>query len=429
MLQEFLALFGPTIRIFGFIFRFWWIWATPFSVMLFFAILRPWRQNLYKQSIEWIFLELKFPSQIEKSPKAMEQVLATIHNLWNGPGDIIESYWDGQVTLWHSLEIVSLQGEIHFLMRIPKKFQKIIEGNLYAHYPTIEIQETEDYMTRFPETYAELKLQNYEAWGAELVLDKPDAYPIRTYTAFENLEESMALDPISGLLEVLSRVSPGENMMIQMLIRPTKDGWKKEGEKIIEELRNKGVKKVAGPQGESTDRPMRTPGETDVIKAVENNLSKVGFETLIRFIYVAHESKFSPDFARRGVTSSFNQYGAQNLNSFRRNSKITTDTRWTYFPFFFSKQRAEARKHRIYAAYRVRMMPEPNITGKLLNLHILNFNISQRVFVLNTEEIATLYHPPTQIVLTGQILKHIPSKKLGPPSGLPIFDSGEQDSQ
>lgn len=427
MMAEFFSLFEPTLRVFGFIFQFWWIWLGPLSITLFLSVFRTYRQNIYKNAIEWTLFEIRMPREIEKSPKAMEQFLATVHGLYNAPNDIGERYWEGQVTLWYSLELVSLQGDIHFYIHTPSKYKKIIQANLYANYPTVEIEQAEDYMDQFPETFSGLQDQGYDLWGSELVLAKEDAYPIRTYLQFENIEEAMALDPIAGLLEVLSSLEPGENIAIQLIIRPTKDDWKIKAEKLVDELKHKGSKTIVGPIGEYTDRPIRTPGETDILKAIEANVAKSGFETIIRYIYMAHQSRINPDFGRRAITSAFNQYSAQNLNSFMRNPKITTDVRWPYFPWVLTKQRLLARKRRMFANYRKRVIPETTFISKLLTAHFLHLNMVQRVFVLNTEELATLYHPPTNIVLTGQLLDRVGSKKLGPPSGLPIFQQRRKE--
>ncbi len=425
-----MAFFGDLIGPVGYyvaaIFRFWWLWLAPALVTMFIFTWLAWKRVLYKNALEWVLLELRFPREIEKSPKAMEQFLATIHGLRNEPKDFMDKYINGEVTNWFSLEIISLEGEIHFYIRTPAKHRKIVEGNFYANYPMVDMQEAPEYMDKFPLNIQGLYAKGYDIWGAEMQLVKDDAYPLRTYLQFEHLEESMAVDPIAGLLEVLSRVEKGENLCLQFLIRPANSSWRERGEALVKKLKVEGQKTIVGPIGEYTDRPIRTPGETQLLKSIEENISKSGFETLIRYIYVAEASVMNKDFARRSILSFFNQYSVQDMNSFKRNPAPTTDVKWVYFPWIFVNRRAEARKHRIFYNYRHRKMPEESGLSKALSAHILNLNFTQKVFILNTETLATLYHPPTNIVLTGPIIDRMTAKKMGPPQGLPIYEKDKK---
>ena len=424
-MSGFLDLFGPTTAIFDFLFRFWWIWGAPVSVALFLMVLLAYRQTLYKRSTQWVVLELRMPREIEKSPKAMEQVFAALHPLRNSPNDVVDKYSMGEVTLWWSLEIVSFEGEIHFFMWVPEKNKRIIIANLYGNYPMIEIEEASDYFERFPDSFTGLYEAGYDLWGGEVVLTKDDAYPIRTYLQYENMEESMAIDPIAGLLETLTRVTRGEHLFFQIVVRPADDSWKKRGDELVKKLKEEGSKRITGPLGEYEDRPIRTPGETEILKTIELSLSKPGYETLIRYALVKRKEEMNgiaKDFGRRSIMTALNQYMAQNMNSFMRNPKTTTDVRWTYFPWVLNAQRLEGRKARIWHGLRTRAIPDQMALHKFFNWHLFSSNFKQRTIILSTEELATLYHPPTHIVLTGPILKRVEAKKMGPSSGLPIFE-------
>lgn len=420
-MNPFFEIFTQARGSYSWLLSFWWIWLAPLSVTLFINTLLAWRQRLFKQKTAWTLLELRMPREVEKSPRAMEQFFTAIHTLRNSPNDFLDKYREGEVTLWFSCEIVSIEGQVRFFIRTPAKHKRILLANFYANYPTIEVHDVTDYLDSLPPTISGLYAQDMDLWGAEVILAKEDAYPIRTYTQFEHIEESMNLDPIAALLEILSRVEKRENLFIQILIRPATDDWKKKGAALVKKLKEEGSKKILNPLGEYTDRPIRTPGETELLKAIELNISKPGFETLIRYVYIAGEDILNKDFARRSVMAALNQYISLDLNSFRRNPPATTDVKWVYWPHLFSNRRLEIRKHRIYYNYRNRTMPEETTINRILSASFLHFNFGQKVFILNTEELATLFHPPTQAVLTGQLLERVPSKKLGPPLGLPIF--------
>ena len=64
--------------------------------------------------------------------------------------------------------------------------------------------------------------------------------------------------------------------------------------------------------------------------------------------------------------------------------------------------------------------------GKFLTSYILNWNIHSKTFELNTESLATLFHPPTRIVLTAPHMVRVESRKTGPPAGLAIFGDEEK---
>jgi len=49
--------------------------------------------------------------------------------------------------------------------------------------------------------------------------------------------------------------------------------------------------------------------------------------------------------------------------------------------------------------------------------------------VLATDELATLFHPPTAAVLTGPLIKRTDARRVGPPATLPIYgETGEDEN-
>lgn len=383
-----------------------------------------WKQILFKSNIVWVTLEIVPPRETRKSPKAMEQILTSLYSLRNAPGDFFEKWIDGEVTRWFSLETASFEGEVHFFVRTPIKFKNVIEASFYAHYPDCEIMLTNDYTERFPQKTKEFYERDLDIYGSELLLDKNDAYPIRTYTQFEAIEEEQKIDPISGLLENLGKLKKGENIWIQMLIRPADPAWREKGVKLVKELKDKSIIEIEGAEtGKKIKAPIGlTPGETDVIKAIENSITKPGFDTVIRLIYIAPKTIFDNTFINKGIAGIFNQYSSMSLNSFKHNGDVRTgELKWHKYPFFKLDERLEGRKQRVLKDYIGRIFPEELTIGKFLNLNLSNFNFFSKSFVLNSEELATIYHLPYYFVLTAPFIQRIESKKTGPPVGLPIF--------
>ncbi|MEK7631152.1 MAG: hypothetical protein AAB417_03955 [Patescibacteria group bacterium] len=418
-----LEFFEPTIFTIKLLVRFWWLWLAPTLFVVFRALWVSWRQQLYKAAIEWTLLELKIPRDIAKSPVAMDQFFIALSSVRNSPGDFEEIYLNGEVTLWFSLEVASFGGDIHFYIRTPKKHRRAVEANLYANYPMLEIEQVSEYLDRFPNSISDMYARNLDLWGTEFVLGKPDAYPIRTYLKFESMDEERSLDPIAALLEVFQKIDRKENYLLQILIQPADPvAWRAEGLKLVDKLKTREEKVIQGPLGEYTDRPMRTPGETEVLKAIELNLAKPGYNTLIRFVYIADKSVADGQSAKREMTTAINQYVAGDMNYFEHNRSVWTQAKYNVFPYFAPKLRAEARKVRMWEYFRERKLPEESVMGKYILARPWNFNIKQRVYVLNTEELATLYHPPTMLVMTGPLIRRIEAKKMGPSVGLEMFE-------
>lgn len=459
----FIGLFNSFINFYNITVGFFYNYRGPITWLIILAVFvlllrlfkETWlfyRQAMYKNAVEWTLLELKIPREVERTPRAMEQFFKNIYGLRNAPGDFMETYIEGEVTLWWSLEIVSFGGRVHFYIRTPKKHKKMVEAGLYAQYSNIEVIEVEDYMASIPSSTKEIYKKNENIFGSEFVLANEDFYPIKTYEEFELSKEEMAIDPVSALIEVLANIHKEEMVCIQILIRPLGIEWKEAGQKLVDKLVGRGngkPKKVFGeglfefaknlfwapvehptwaePTKEEKKEDMfsmfkLTPGQQDTLKAIENKISKQGFETLIRFIYIAPNAVYNVNFARRGLLGAWNQYASQSLNFFKNNPLVETRTRWVYFPYLFVKRRVEARRQRLLYNFRNRRMPEEIFFGKFYTSTPMNFNTKSRSYILTTAEVATLYHIPSEVVLVSPHIKRLESKKMGPPSGLPIFE-------
>ncbi|MEX2436920.1 MAG: hypothetical protein WD471_02045, partial [Candidatus Paceibacterota bacterium] len=137
-----------------------------------------------------------------------------------------------------------------------------------------------------------------------------------------------------------------------------------------------------------------SPGKRKIIEAIEEKMSKTGFETIIRFVYIDKKDDFSRSNIS-GVMGSFQQFNTQNLNSLRPNIATMPIARG-----LFKKKKILRKKRRLFAFAKVREFP-----GKYS--------------VLNTEELATLYHFPISGVQSA-FLRRVTTKKGGPPTDLPI---------
>jgi hypothetical protein len=431
----------------GFLKATWWLWAFFILLELFKSTWLFWKNETWKHSREMqsILLEIRMPREIHQNIKAMDQVLTSIRYLRNAPSDLGEKWFDGEVTRYYSLELVSFGGEVHFYVRTYYKQKGLVEAAFLAYYPDLELVEVDDYVDKLPHNIKEMYARGYDIWGSEMVLGKEEAYPIKTYEHFESPEEEKQYDPLSAFVEVMSKLKKQEIVGVQFIISPLHDDWRDEFKDVVEELRIKKAEEeklrtkadfsegkilpvlsVSGGEGDKERRVFesfvsRTPGETDVLKAVEANLSKPAFETLVRFFYLSPKELFYDSFPRRAVLGAFNQYAALDLNYFVMNWNISTRLKFWSWPHAFSDLRVEYRKQRMIFNYRHRELPHETFMGKLLSSYIFNSNFASKSIKLSTTSLATIFHPPTTAVLTAPHIVRVESRKAGPPAGLAIY--------
>lgn len=406
-------------------------WSVPLIVFVLLAIKGAAVWRLYVQEVQKagnppVILEIKIPAQLRRWPQAMEQVFFALHAFRNSASSFKEKWWDGEFTWWYSFEIISVGGDIYFYVWLPQNRRNAFEAALYAQYPDINITQVEDYVSLLPQTYEQLSRQNYELFGNELILEKADVYPIRTYTAFESPEEEKSLDPMAALIEALARAKAGEHIWIQVVIRPmTNDSWKKRGEQEIRKLKKEWTAaSVIKTEESKSVMTERTPGETEVIKAIERNIEKPGFETIVRYIYIAPKEVFDSGGIRRSILAAFNQYASERLNRFKNNtSSWTLVDPWSW-PFIFAKKRERARKELMYKKYRQRYIRPETFWTRLAESGISGINA--KWYVLNTEELATIYHYPTHLVVTAPFVRSIGARSVGPPAGIAIYSEEEK---
>ncbi len=369
---------------------------------------------------EYVLLEIKLPKEIFKSPEAMEFCISAMHSTL-GEGNWYEKYWKGQVRAHNSLEIVSLDGNVHFYIWTRKGGRKQIESNIYSQYPGVEIFEVQDYT--LPVSYDPEKIG---MWVSEFKLSKADAFPIKTYIDYgldKNPEEEYKIDPITPLIEFLGSLERGHQVWIQILIRAHKDEekdpkakwyeffktkdlrWKEGAKKEIDDIIN-GTKGEKGPDGKfvpGTGRQL-TEVERDTINALSRSVSKKGFDTGIRVIYLSPKDVFNGANIG-GVVGGIMHFNSP-LNGFQPTG--TTSPKYK-FPLLAWKDRNPQIFH----------MEKQQFLDAYKRREHFNWPYKKPHFILNTEELATLFHFPGGVSATPNFSR-VESKKAEAPSNLPV---------
>ena len=387
----------------------------------------------YKRAYYWnvklgsVVLELKLPKDIYKSPLAMELVLNQMHQTAD-EGNWYWKYQKGQTRSWFSLEIASFGGDIHFYVWLRKKYRVGMEAHLYSQYPGIEINEIEDYTIPFSFDPNRQKMT-----AVQWKLDEPDPLPISTYVDYKldkDPKEEFKVDPLTSQLEFLGSLPKGHNCWIQIIVQahhkrdhprflsPSKwfekgfsekyDPWKEEALEMIKKIREEATTKYVDEKGvEHSGFPNPTKGQTEKIAALERSINKLGFDVGLRSMYFADKDIYDNIYVG-GMLGSFKQYSTLGYNGFGINgwhmaySNPWKDKLWKGNPERLGAMVMEEYKLRrfFYSPYRGRFF-------------------YAKSFVLNTEELATIYHLPGEIAATPT-LGRVPSKKSEAPPNLPV---------
>ncbi len=415
MIDKFSSLFTFDIflKVLKVLYDFLPLWMPILLFIIFFEIWTRYIRAKFIAKEGSVLLEIKPPREVTKSPAAMEVVLTSL--FVEGKNNFLDAYVTGKTRPWFSLELVSIGGQVKFFIWTRPKFRRLIEAQIYAQYPGVEIYEAEDYTKDY--FYPENRPRGGPPpiWGTHFKLTKDDVYPIKTYVDYgldKDPKEEFKVDPMTAVLEFLGSIKRGEQVWIQILIqahrkegitdyRFTKKGdWTGGGKEEIQDLLDK-LKSETDDGGTRYRQP--TEGEREIISALERSMTKYPFEVCIRALYVTELEAFNPI----GITSligSVRQYSSPHLNGFKLGKFTSLDYPWQDFrgkrSAYFQKKFLSAYKQRSYfqAPYK---------------------HLGCDPYILNTEELATIFHFPGSVASTPTIQKTMSKKGEAPPN-LPI---------
>lgn len=359
-------------------------------------------RDRYAASVSWAMLRVVPPPEVFRAPAAMEVFLTSLYQT-GGEGTWLDVYWKGKSRARFSLEIVSIGGDVRFYIYTPESMAKVIETQLYSQYPGVVIEREDDYTD---DVFFESS--KYDWFAVEYKLEKPDPYPIRTYVDYGLLDEDkpeLQVDPLSPTIEFMGAVPRGFQAWIQIIVKAHKkeakkegtlfgveDSWQEAAKKEIQKVRERGKIKV----GDKEDvKP--TKRQEFVIEAIERSVSKYGFDCSVRTIAIFPEGALDAEkgFMRSGLGGSFRQFNSLELNGFKGASATSFDYPWQEWGGALKKM-----KKKKLEAYRER-------------------KFAKDVFVLNTEELATIFHLPSSAV-SAPTFGRVQSRRGDPPPNLPI---------
>lgn len=392
------------------------------------------RQERFIMGIEWVLLEIQVPREITKSPAAMELIFSnafyhkSVKGFW-------ERYIQGAPWLWFSLEIASFDGRVHFFVRTPSRIRDLVETQIYGQFPQAKIVEVDDYAFRIPQYK---KDGDWDVWACEFTKAEHDLNPIKTYRDVEEMKlgtkEEIKVDPITPVIEYLGSLPKGQQVWIQILVRQSTKKYHshKTGKHIgIEDYSSEYLEEYLKPYtrihegsapGGTNATEIRPPGFVESgVKNIVSNAEKLHFDCGIRVVTLSNK-KYCTDQQftnlRKSARLLFRQYSYPTLNEFARINSTQFDAPWSD-PTGLALNKI---KKRMLNFYRMRTFFHPPLQYSIKYPGLISaFFPSHRpeIFVLSTEELATIFHFPGMVSETPSF-KRIDSKIAKPPSNLPI---------
>lgn len=431
-----------------------WLVGGLIGIVLFLVLLELFirgREKARQGKEPTTVLSVRVAKDNETGPIVAEQIFSTIHGIarkisfW----ERLRGYAQDQV----SFEIANIGRSIRFFVHFPSKLRNLVEGQIYAQYPNVEIVEVQDYSMPSEVEVQEKSLgtesekaivpagkvpamkshvdenfitinQYKHAVGLELALADPDIFPIKRYPQFEDKKAKVSLDPLAGVTATLAKMNDlDEQAWIQIMVRPMEEKWRVVFVKCIRILkkgvflnidtfqkayarafctRSKILRILFFPfywmmwfQGvfsgtsvldssehsseEVEEQISKTHEKETTMVAAIDKVGKLLYETNIRIVYVPKDKNLDTALLKlREIAGSFKQFNIPHLNGFHIEKIVQNDS--------------------IVESYRKREMHKP--------------------FVLNVEELATIYHLPNTTVSTPNIY-WVRSKKVEPPNDLP----------
>jgi hypothetical protein len=349
------------------------------------------RRKKIEPAHAYTLLMLEVPRTNDKKELAAEQMLAALHGILRPKKELRLS---GSLQEHISLEIAAIGQRIRFYIWTPKHLQAFVEGQIYAQYPTVHIYEQDH-------DYADRQLHQTVIHTAELTLVDDETLPIKTFPSFE-------VDPLAAITATLAKLDKeDEEMWIQIMCRPIPDDWHRKATRAIARIRNRqGL--LSGGGGElvsyaaqafaalarppSTTEGTKTEPELSErdksrIAAIEQKSTKLGYQVKIRLLYAGHDQR-TASLRMQALVGAFKQFNTINLNGFNiKYASFDRDKQLEYQARFFI----------------------------------------DKGYILNIEELASLFHLPHTTVETPNIV-WATVKTAEPPANIPTAVAGNESA-
>ncbi|MBA3758579.1 ATP-binding protein [Candidatus Saccharibacteria bacterium] len=291
-----------------------------------------------------------------------------------------------------TFEIVGSKGFVHFYAAAPVAMVDVVKQAVISAYPAARLEEVAEHNIFSPVGKISGTI------GGELTLKENYAYPIATY-------QDLKRDAMQSLLNSLSTLDKEDGVGIQFLMRPANPGWRKAAAAVASKKRKgpdskKGsglaaswvrdlataavkVPEEKGAKG-SSEKPELSSSEQAILDSIDDKTRHPGYEVLVRVVASSNISQRAQSLLNN-VVATFSLFDAQGKNGFK----------------FTPAKDIE----RFVTAYILRFFPQENNQS-----------------ILNSVELATLFHFPDQKNIPTSQLERQASKQVDGPRN--VSDDG-----
>ncbi len=263
----------------------------------------------------------------------------------------------GQDTM--SFEYIAHEREILFYVTCARDYKKLLEKQINGFYPDAIIEETKEVNI----------FENRKSFSTTyLNTAKNFAYPIKTYQKLES-------DPINNITNAFSKLEEDQSAAIQIVLKPIADDWQWKSTKISSKMMQAksshftlnplkiiialfGIFLNSGDEDKSSADNNSSALTQERAKTVDEKDDKTGYQVIIRIITTGN-SKNDTNMELTNIVSSFSQFSYPGLNKF------------THTLHHF--------ENKLIKNYIYRYFTKPIWLKKM---------------ILNTEELASLFHFP-----------------------------------
>ena len=341
--------------------------AIVLAIIITVAIIIIRKKNAFNRSLKLSFLKITMPkkdSELDEKKETtkdfkemiwlMEQLLASLKSVY--------SWKIMKKILWQdliSLEYIAHENEILFYVVVPKNYKILVEKQINWFYTDAIIEET---------TQVNIFKDRKYIQSTYLNTVKEFYFPIKTYQKLES-------DPINNITNAFSKLDEWSSASVQILLKPIDDDWQWESAKESSKIMNwkksyftlnpikifLGLISIFLNNNDSKDNENKNNSSAltqERAKTVDEKWDKTGYETIIRII-ATWNNKNVVDAELKNIISSFSQFSYPDFNKF---------------------------------SYTIRHSEKALIRNYIFRYFKKPFWLKK--MILNTEEIASLYHFP-----------------------------------
>ncbi|HSX07955.1 MAG TPA: DUF87 domain-containing protein [Candidatus Saccharimonadales bacterium] len=286
-----------------------------------------------------------------------------------------------------SFEIVGTKGFVYFYATVPLGLVELVKQAIVSAYPTARLDEVVE-----PNIFNSAGRMSGVA-GGEFTLKEAFAYPLATY-------QDVKRDAMQSVLNSLSTLEKEDGAAIQILMRPANGDWRKQAHEVAGKKR-KGEKDqkssqialsvlqqfatafIKPPEGKKDDKGKHELSTLDqaILDSIDEKTRHPGYEVLIRVVASSNVSQRSQTILS-SIVAAFALFDAPGKNG-------------------------------------LSFTPAKDLSSLVTSYILRFFPQNQNKDILNSVELATLFHFPDQKNIPTSQLERQGSKQVDGPRNMP----------